>query len=197
MGCGASTTNGGGSGGGTTPLIPVEPNKPKPVEPDKPKPVEPDKPKPVKPDKPEPAEPVEAGKKWHEVDVPYPLVTRKSAHALTPDEVSRIVAAWQKLTENDNDVPGSSQYFRLGVIHGGAAWRSSLLTEMPNPPPSFCVHGPECFPNWHRICTRVALLVEAPRRPVPRARKHDMYMCMYMYMSCTCTCTCTCAQPRA
>ena len=22
---------------------------------------------------------------------------------------------------------------------------------MPNPPPSYCVHGAECFPNWHRI----------------------------------------------
>eukprot|EP00316_Scyphosphaera_apsteinii_P007794 CAMPEP_0119302606 /NCGR_PEP_ID=MMETSP1333-20130426/4177_1 /TAXON_ID=418940 /ORGANISM="Scyphosphaera apsteinii, Strain RCC1455" /LENGTH=855 /DNA_ID=CAMNT_0007305011 /DNA_START=101 /DNA_END=2668 /DNA_ORIENTATION=- len=95
---------------------------------------------------------VETAKKWHQVqlDLTLPMV-RKSAHALDATEEDRIVAAWRKMTENEDGVPGTSQYFRLALIHGGNEWRSTLLTTMAERQPSYCVHGAECFPNWHRV----------------------------------------------
>ena len=89
---------------------------------------------------------------WYEVavDLSNPVV-RKSAHDLTEAEEDRVVAAWRKTTENKEGVPGSSEYFRLGVVHGGTQDRGTWLSEAQNPTPSYCVHGPECFANWHRI----------------------------------------------
>ena len=89
---------------------------------------------------------------WYEVavDLSNPVV-RKSAHDLTEAEGDRVVAAWRKMTENKKGVPGSSEYFRLGVVHGGTQDRGTWLSEAQNPTPSYCVHGPECFANWHRI----------------------------------------------
>ena len=84
------------------------------------------------------------------MDLSNPVV-RKSAHYLTEAEEDRVVAAWRKITENKEGVPGSSEYFRLGVVHGGTQDRGTWLSEAQNPTPSYCVHGPECFANWHRI----------------------------------------------
>jgi len=59
-------------------------------------------------------------------------------------EQERIAAAIMKMRENDDGVPGSSQYFRLAVLHGGMP----PLSE--HEYPEYCAHRRECFPNWHR-----------------------------------------------
>ena len=65
-------------------------------------------------------------------------------------EQERVARAIMKMRENEVDeatgraVPGSSQYFRLAVIHGGMP----PLSE--HEYPEFCSHRRECFPNWHR-----------------------------------------------
>lgn len=89
---------------------------------------------------------------WHEtpVDLSVPVV-RKSAHHLSEEEQERIAAAWRKMTENKDGKPGTSEYFRLGLIHGGSMSSQTRLQAMQNPQPNYCVHGPECFPNWHRV----------------------------------------------
>jgi len=91
-----------------------------------------------------------ANKKWYERELSGAVV-RKSAHDLTPAEEDRIVKAWLRMMESEDGVPGSSQYFRLALIHGGSEWEWTYLSKMVDPKPSFCVHGDECFPNWHRV----------------------------------------------
>jgi len=49
------------------------------------------------------------------------------------------------MRENKNGVPGTSEYFRLAVIHGGMPDGSTRDRY-----PEFCVHRREAFPNWHR-----------------------------------------------
>jgi len=49
-----------------------------------------------------------------------------------------------KMRENVDGVPGTSQYFRLAVMHGGMA----PLSEDTHP--EYCAHRRACFPNWHR-----------------------------------------------
>ena len=56
-------------------------------------------------------------------------------------EQERFATAVLKMRENDEGRPGSSQYFRLAVIHGG-------MEPLPNP--EYCAHRRECFPTWHR-----------------------------------------------
>ena len=65
-------------------------------------------------------------------------------------EQERVARAIMKMRENEVDeatgraVPGSSQYFRLAVIHDGMP----PLSE--HEYPEYCSHRRECFPNWHR-----------------------------------------------
>ena len=87
---------------------------------------------------------------WYQRPLPLTPVTRKSAHELTAAEEDRILAAWLRMMRNE-DGPGTSRYFRLALIHGGSSWPSTHLAAMQNPVPSYCTHGVECFPNWHRI----------------------------------------------
>ena len=71
------------------------------------------------------------------------------------------------MRENEKDaageeIPASSQYFRLACYHGGQgrAWPHYTRGqgEPEDPYPSYCVHGWEAFPGWHR-----AYLVEFER----------------------------------
>lgn len=56
----------------------------------------------------------------------------------------RYAKAVLKMRENKNGVPGTSEYFRLAVVHGGMPELDSSKY------PVYCVHGREAFPNWHR-----------------------------------------------
>jgi len=98
---------------------------------------------------PEPSFPTKHAKKWYERELSGAVV-RKSAHDLTSTEVDRIVKAWLRMMESEDGVPGSSQYFRLALIHGGSQARQTYLSETDDRP-GFCIHNRECFPNWHRV----------------------------------------------
>ena len=66
--------------------------------------------------------PTKHAKKWYERELSGAVV-RKSAHELTSAEEDRIVKAWLRMMESEDGVPGSSQYFRLALIHGGSQAR--------------------------------------------------------------------------
>mmetsp|Transcript_7945 Transcript_7945/g.17639 ORF Transcript_7945/g.17639 Transcript_7945/m.17639 type:complete len:807 (+) Transcript_7945:107-2527(+) len=84
------------------------------------------------------------GTKWWEVELPDVVVTRKELRGMTTAEQDRFAAAVMKMRENDDGLPGSSQYFRLAVIHGG-------MNPLPEDKyPEYCAHRRECFPTWHR-----------------------------------------------
>ena len=86
---------------------------------------------------------------WCSTDLPKPgepgfkPVVRKELRKMTPAEQSRYAAAVLKMRENGAG-PGTSPYFRLAAIHGGFPPYSR--TEYP----SYCSHGRENFPQWHR-----------------------------------------------
>ena len=84
-------------------------------------------------------------KKWYEVDLdPSVVVVRKEVRSMPIEEQRRVAAAVLKMRQNEDGVPGSSQFFRLAVIHGGMP----PLAEEEFP--EYCAHRRECFPNWHR-----------------------------------------------
>ena len=69
---------------------------------------------------------------------------RKECREAPKEEQRRIANAILKMRENEAGVAGSSQYFRLAVIHGGMP----PLSE--HDYPEYCAHRRECFPGWHR-----------------------------------------------
>mmetsp|Transcript_26713 Transcript_26713/g.61493 ORF Transcript_26713/g.61493 Transcript_26713/m.61493 type:complete len:761 (+) Transcript_26713:81-2363(+) len=82
--------------------------------------------------------------KWWEVELPDVVVVRKEIRQMSQPEQDRFAAAVLKMRENDDGKPGTSQYFRLAVIHGG-------MNPLPEANyPEYCAHRRECFPTWHR-----------------------------------------------
>jgi hypothetical protein len=63
---------------------------------------------------------------------------------MSSEEQERYAAAVLKMRENDDGIPGSSQYFKLAVVHGGMHPLDATKY------PEFCAHRRECFPGWHR-----------------------------------------------
>ena len=100
--------------------------------------------------------------RWYNktLDMTRPVM-RKNAHDLTAPERKRIVNAWMKMAENEDGIPGTSQYYRLGLIHGGNRSPGTMLTRVPEvtipdgptigKEGPYCVHGLEHFPHWHRV----------------------------------------------
>jgi len=83
--------------------------------------------------------------KWYEVPLDDTLVVvRKECRKMPAAEQERVAAAVIKMRENDDGVAGTSQFFRLAVIHGGMPPLSDEKY------PEYCAHRRECFPNWHR-----------------------------------------------
>jgi hypothetical protein len=81
---------------------------------------------------------------WWSINLPNTTVVRKEARSLPANEVSRISNAYLKMRENKNGKPGTSEYFRLAVMHGGFPGLSRSEY------PEFCCHGREAFCAWHR-----------------------------------------------
>eukprot|EP01083_Nonionella_stella_P010457 29781_1 len=69
-------------------------------------------------------------------------VIRKEIRSLTSEEKDRFLKAIEtmminKLDDKDNPIPGSSPFYRMASYHGV--------------PESYCEHGTETFPGWHRV----------------------------------------------
>ena len=88
-------------------------------------------------------------------------VVRMNAFTLPKDIEERIVKAVVKMAEN-TDGPGTSQYFRLAMVHGGTHAPGTGMHEIPDVTfpdgvkitagqRGFCVHGPVYFAIWHRV----------------------------------------------
>ena len=65
-------------------------------------------------------------------------VTRYEIREMSKAQQDRFFDAIDKMMENKDGVPGTSEFFRCASYHG-------------NPPPIYCKHGRETFPGWHRI----------------------------------------------
>ena len=116
---------------------PEEPPRPRPEPEPQPDWAEP-QPQPQPQPQPEPEQPW-----WREIDPPSGQVTREEIRSLSARDQRRYVAAIEKMMENE-DGPGTSQYFRLASYHGGPT------TDRFNVDGEHCVHGYEAFPGWHR-----------------------------------------------
>lgn len=84
--------------------------------------------------------------KWWLAALPAGPVVREEIRRLSVEKQERVAAAFLRMmTDLDDGVPGTSQYFRLAVIHGG------MPRDLPaDAYPEYCAHRRECFPGWHR-----------------------------------------------
>ncbi|KAH8091503.1 metalloendopeptidase [Aureococcus anophagefferens] len=123
----------------------VAPEKAKAPEPPAAEPVtaQPAAPAPAPPPAAAPAPPPAPAGPWWEAPLSG-VVTRCEARKMPPALQERYAAAVLKMRENKDGAPGTSEYFRLAVMHGG-------MPELPRASfPEYCVHGQEAFPTWHR-----------------------------------------------
>lgn len=91
--------------------------------------------------------PLASSSRWWEMALPVAPVVRKEVRKMSAVEQGRVYRAYMKMRENQRSVDGtvlrgSSQWCRLASYHGGFPGVQGL--------PSYCAHGRENFPNWHR-----------------------------------------------
>ena len=73
-------------------------------------------------------------------------VTREEIRRLPAAKQERAARAFLRMMHDlDDGIPGTSQYFKLAVVHGGMP---GLLPASDYP--EYCAHRRECFPGWHR-----------------------------------------------
>eukprot|EP01084_Bolivina_argentea_P299769 516760_1 len=82
------------------------------------------------------------------------VVVRKEIRDLGPDERNRFFGAVETMMKNKkdgdgNDIPGSSDYFRIAGFHGEPAGKE--FKHLGEHIDDFCHHHKESFPGWHRI----------------------------------------------
>ncbi|KAK7231063.1 metalloendopeptidase [Aureococcus anophagefferens] len=98
----------------------------------------------VAPEKAKAPEPPAAEPVTAQPAAPAPAPPPAAAPARRRRRPERYAAAVLKMRENKDGAPGTSEYFRLAVMHGG-------MPELPRASfPEYCVHGQEAFPTWHR-----------------------------------------------